>query len=1094
MSSDTYHITNFLTTTQQRTLSTVNNNELKQLILSHLHLKQSEKLIQVARATLDVINKINASDHRDKFFIHLIKEMDGSVSVPLQKISLILREGFFEEFLQHVNTPKKEYHSQRDLVFLIDKFCNVTLPRLLGVNATPIAASSNDTISLHETAYSDLMQCSSHHKFVGQINHYVDLRSGLKDHFTKIVNCILDKLDGNLKSPFTNYEKTSLAKVALRTIAPEITTIDSCHAQNLILNMISIADQIKRQVGDEVLANLYKSFLRKNDLDLEDFIDGMNLLLNTSKNKKCFYQSVASWKATSFAWDQLTTFFKVKQIVNPTENTPEDDIETRLQRFKNDPTVQRPLSDTHIQLIKEQYYLVEGFCKEYRTLGFPELIRNAHTIRNRAKSDTLESADRFRLIALGRLVIQSHFGIYPYNTQILALLGILVENKSWQAQVKTGEGKSTIIALWAFVMAMECQSADIITSARPLAIRDQIKFAQFFKNCDIITNHICHDKQKPEHFEAQVLYGPVFDFEFAWMKDILNNTNLFAARLKNPYVKRNFDCVCVDESDNLLVDGAQNAARMSSPAEISYDWIYVSILKYVRQHFAQNPGRMVTPNDINLIRQILVTVGGEKQAVPIPENKIKDWIKSACNALFILKQDIDYVVLTTSDHNGNRKREMKIVDIQTGRISENSRWGNGLHEFVEIKHDIVVMTETLTPISISHAVYYSYYRTVTALTGTAEFYQTKRIYGIESFDVPPHRPFKRIDHPAIIVNSVKNHYMAMLHYITQTRAQNRPVLVLCETIQDSKNVSEQLRFANIPHKVINEIQEEAEEVIISVAGLPGNVTVATNTAARGTDIILSEESLKNGGLQVYPVFFPDSSREYYQAVGRAGRQGQPGSSQMILCRKKEVTKWGLGLEALLPNDLFIQALEIRRSAHEESTAQSHVYIAKLARHLAVKAELFFTTFRQWADIVECEQFYERYSQALSTIKLAPNKVLDFTLLSELDLKLAENGKDLLLARESQPLQWKIYIKALVHRLQSKVIADWTLNFYQPISDDISSRIQNVDLKKTEIDAAFELRQTILNVYLAPDGTGILTYLKEIIGIDFLTILRRLNRL
>jgi preprotein translocase subunit SecA len=1096
MNISSSEVQSFLTSYEKKILSTVEVS-LQGLIVSNLFEIQSVEIAQIASKVLDIIGKSSPSQSRDRFFIHLLKDRIPLTPDRLKQILAVLDVGFFEKFLLTVDSNKKKYHPKEKILHLINTFYNDVIrpsqiQQQMILTSSSSSSSGSGSSSPIEVVYENLKRCQVYCKFVLLVNEYVSLTTERKDLISRIVQVMFDKLDSSEDFWFNDCEKLLLGKIILCTVGPDMNSVTFAYTENLIQNSLAVVLKVKTLIGDEILFRLCQSFLNKNGTHLEEFINSVNLILLVSPFKKTFHLSLRAWAAASYSWDQIQSCFNQTESVSQSKYTPEDSIRATLERFRNDATVQRQLTDAHLELISDQYRLVDNLCGEYCSLDFSELIYIAHTIRSRARDCTLEPLDRFKLIAVGRLAIKSYFGIYPYTTQILALLGVFIENKSWQVQVKTGEGKSIIIALWAFVMSMECRCLDIITSARSLAIRDQLKFADFFQKCDIITSHICYDIKKKDHFKAQILYGPAFDFEFAFMEDLLYDSQLFAARLTHPYIKRNFDCVCVDESDNLLVDTSQNSARLSLPAELTYDWIYSPILNYVRHHFTLENMRTVSQVHIDSIKDCLRAIGNERRVQSISDEEIRKKIESAIIALYLRKEDIDYVVRTTIDFQGTSRRAIQIVDLETGRISENSRWTDGIHEFIELIHDIVVEKETLNPISLSHAVFYHFYHTVTALTGTAEDYQTKGIYGIGSFDVPPHKPLKRRDLPAVIFDTQQGQYDGILQVITEMVRRQRPVLLLCETILDSKHASSRLDSANIPHTLLNEVQEESEETIIYRAGLPGSVTVATNTAGRGTDIILSAKSIENGGLHVLLTFFPDSDRIYYQAVGRAGRQGQPGSSQMFLCKEKEMIRRFRG-DFHGTNDDFLLALRLQRSIIEDLTTRRHLFQASIERHLANKTKIFFSLFHEWVHVVEQDHFSDSYSRMLCSIHLAPNKVLDFSHLFDFDLKLAETAKQLLLSPEQDSLNWKMLIEGVVKRVKYKILTAWSSNFYEPITK-ICNRGDDLEAKKSEIDLFFDAHAHSWNKYLSIDGKGTLIYLQELLSIDFIAILTRLGRL
>lgn len=569
------------------------------------------------------------------------------------------------------------------------------------------------------------------------------------------------------------------------------------------------------------------------------------------------------------------------------------------------------------------------------------------------------------------------------------------------------------------------------------------------------------------------------------MGDRLWGTNLFEERLKALYVKSNFDAVCVDESDNLLVDTAANGARLSFPAPISYDWIYAPILSFVKLKFQPNNLIHEIESLIPELRDFICQkVNPENQLLcrscsSIPDEKMKIWLRSAYHALYELKENHQYIIKTKRSSKGKiESRKIQIADIQTGRISENSRWSKGIHEFVEVKHDITVQQESLTSISLSHAVFYGFYKTITALTGTAETFQTQNIYNIKTFHVPPHKPLIRKDLPCIFAENTEAYYQLIVENAKDYMKLKRPLLILCETIHDSLLLEEQMRNSGIFCQLLNEIQEEEEHLIISRAGIPGKVTIATNAAGRGTDIILDLESEQNGGLHVLLTFYPCSEREEQQAIGRSGRQGQPGTSQMII-NKQSVLKT-LQLDDSVDSSTIAELLRERRIRIAWQQSIQHLKRARLERHLFSKIQFFFDAFRIWIKQMHRKEFLDEKSHGLCKIQLTEEKKNEiiFSNLTNQELAFASECKRLL-SEKTEPLSWKIFLENVIEHMKHKVITEWSLQFFQPIQEKIEQLALSENDLKEEIEEIFNAYFQKWEKYLEPNGRGISAYLEEL---------------
>lgn len=1105
---------------------------LRDLFIFRLFPAEDEIFIDVAILALNILAKSpknNASFEKlkERFFIGFIKNVNGRLKSTLEKILEITKEGFFADLLDKADSKKTIYYPPDELTNIIEQFYSQIFPVLKkqkqdkNVSSQDLQQASSSTLLF----FDQLMKCDKYFAFPKLGYQFLDSLPPQKKWNKDTYVFFFKQLDLSYHLEFDDYEKVELSKAIFRLHSPQLKE-SFLQCSEIDLNeFLTLCRELKSRGGEELL-DFYLSSLQKfAEPSIDEMIRVLNILLS-QLDKSNFFDQIEKWKEQKYDWKALIALLENELVEGGLpEHAFKEDIDIILARFRKDPTVEQSLSDEDIALIRKQYIEINQLCKKYNTFNFNKLINIAHQIREKIRGGTpVQESDRLHLFAIGRLALRLEFGVYLYSTQVLALLALFLKDKSRQGQVKTGQGKSLIVSLWAFIRSMECRAPDIITSARYLAVRDHHKSAHFFKRCGIETAHICYDKKIPQHFKAQVLYGPAFDFEFAWMQDILWGRKLFQQRLLNPFVSRNFDVVCVDESDNLLIDTARNGARLGSPAESSFDWIYSPILSFV----ALNKGMISSDLEKALfhLKNYLkehIAEQNIKVCEQLKDQQLMIWLKSAHRALFELKENIDYVIRIVIEYE-QPVRTIQIVDIETGRISENSRWSNGIHEFLEVKHDIVVQKESITPLSLSHAVFYGFYKTVTALTGTAERFQTKEIYGIDSFDVPPHQPLQRVDLPPVIAKNTAEFYHLIVQKTKECVKNNRPILILCRTIQDTLIIEEELKKHGISFKLLNEIQQEPEQVIVAQAGDPGKVTIATNTAGRGTDIIPTKESLQNGGLHVLPVFPFESKRSEDQGIGRAGRQGQPGSSQSILNREDpQIQKLIESQGKDLLDEEIIVMLHKQRELREKSEAKMQIAFAGLERFLAEKTHLFFNLYRTWADYVEQDTVLGNFAEKLSTFKLKSKKLYKFEHIANSDLLIA-NECIRLLSEKSEILSWKVFLQKGIERMKQKLINEWVKSFFEPAENQcktvglklnllktkleevfnhqsalndqdgytifdligqhyLSSVNECLDLTKSEINKEFANQWVQWEKLLAIDGSGLFLYLKEITTID-----------
>ena len=544
--------------------------------------------------------------------------------------------------------------------------------------------------------------------------------------------------------------------------------------------------------------------------------------------------------------------------------------------------------------------------------------------------------NQLHLFAIIRQCIRLQFGILPNNTQIIAAFGILSIPdglKGRIAQVRTGEGKSTIITIIATFLACQGRNVDIITANHYLAIRDQTKYHDYYEYFGIRCSHICQRPPKPENFDAQVLFGTNTDFEFSIMFDAIQDTRLrFISRngLRQPRI---CDAVIVDEVDNLLIDTALNSARIANPSSRDVSWVYEPLWCALQD----NAFLFLTSTQyLRLALQNYQNGRFSSQVHSFSDDMLITWRNSAFGASR-KRLDHDYVIRSSEDDD--EKLKVVIVDPDnTGRVMIGSRWSNGVHEFVEVMNHLKPETQSDTAAALSHPAFFNLYKNIYGLTGTMgediERKEVAEIYKVASFDVPPHKPCNRKEEPSQLVSCVTEHTKALINEIKKQQALRRPILILFPTISESEIFSKLLKERRIVHFVLNEKQKEDEEFIIAKAGEAGQVTIATNLAGRGTDIILSTESIDAGGLHLIFSFLPVNLRVEEQGYGRAGRQGQPGTCSMILSLEDPLI-CSLNTDQndkvqLLKNPNFLQSLREKRS--------DRVYNESKKRKLASKRE------------------------------------------------------------------------------------------------------------------------------------------------------------
>lgn len=342
--------------------------------------------------------------------------------------------------------------------------------------------------------------------------------------------------------------------------------------------------------------------------------------------------------------------------------------------------------------------------------------------------------------------------------------------------------------------------------------------------------------------------------------------------------------------------------------------------------------------------------------------KLLKLVQSAQTAYYQKKQNRDYIV----------RSDIVIVDYaNTGRTNEGCQWQSGIHQFLQVKHGLPPSAELLTSASISHPSFFAQYQEIYGLTGTMgeqiERLEVQEVYGVETFDVPPRFPSQRKTLKPRILPDKSKQAEVILRDIKQMKKSGRPTLILFESIKESNQFSDLLKSKGIAHQLLNETQKESEDYIIARAGESEAVTDATNTAGRGNNIILSQQSKNAGGLHMIFTFYPENSRVEEQGYGRAGRQGNPGSCCMII---HETDSRVISLLARSPEAIFLwmnatseqekfQILNKLRNDKIQEDSAERCYRSKLESYYFGSLSQFFSQLQSLRILMRNEEFEEQ---------------------------------------------------------------------------------------------------------------------------------------
>ena len=568
---------------------------------------------------------------------------------------------------------------------------------------------------------------------------------------------------------------------------------------------------------------------------------------------------------------------------------PARDIDVVLNEFLTpDELVQFPITADEAAKLKGRYQSVLEHLKTSRIVPLDELTLHAkkYALIYQQSQDP-EALDKLLAITIETLRRVNKLNLY--DTQILSILLFLEKPNDLRgraAQIGPGQGKSAIIAVKSALHALLGKKVDIITSSSYLAQFGEMTFKPFYETLGLISSSISHSPQTRDDFNADILYGVITDYQFPYLREGLYQSMLRYYERDEVWVKRPFDLVLIDEFDNVVLDLASHSARMAVPATEDIAWIYEPMLQFAKQH-----------PETATVRQLLdyfhnnVDKKYHDDLKTIDKKRLLRWYESAKIALFDKKEGRDYVIQKVARVVTGKKLEQDtivIVDFSiTGRPAEASEWQNGLHQFLQAKHGLVISPESLMAASISPIQYLNQYQTIFGLTGTlgdsSEREELLNVLHIDTRDVPPRFKSRLIHHELSLTETSAEQYQMVAEQLRSMQTQGRPVLVLLETINDARKLEDYLKtngFQN--YQVLDTQQKENENYLVARAGESGMITISTNAGGRGTDIILSPASLAAGGLHTLFLFYPKNTRVQTQGENRAARQGQPGSCGMIL--------------------------------------------------------------------------------------------------------------------------------------------------------------------------------------------------------------------
>ncbi|NQY42893.1 MAG: preprotein translocase subunit SecA, partial [Legionellales bacterium] len=540
-----------------------------------------------------------------------------------------------------------------------------------------------------------------------------------------------------------------------------------------------------------------------------------------------------------------------------------------------------------------------------KTEHFKEKIRQGKDIEH-----ILPEAFAVVREASTRILQMRHFDVQ--------LIGGLVLHHGKIAEMRTGEGKTLVATLPAYLNALSGKGVHIVTVNDYLARRDSEWMRPVYEFLGMTVGVILSDMSYEDRkvaYNSDITYGTNNEFGFDYLRDNMAFSN-------DERVQRELNFAVIDEVDSILIDEARTPLIISGPAEDSSD-LYIKINNIVPKldrtyeekgedgdYYVDEKSHQVTLSEKGhqKVEELMVNFGLIKEGTSLysaSNISLMHYLNASLKAHSLHTRDVEYVV-----QNG----EIVIVDEHTGRTMPGRRWSDGIHQAIEAKESVNIRNENQTLASITFQNYFRLYDKLSGMTGTAdtEAYEFQQIYKLEVIVIPTNKPMIRNDETDLVFLDIKSKYEAIVEDIKDCVKREQPVLVGTTSIEASEVLSELLRKYKIQHNVLNAKYHEKEAYIVAEAGRPGSVTIATNMAGRGTDIVLggsvdseisklgtgaTEQQISNiknnhivyhqkvidaGGLRIIGSERHESRRIDNQLRGRAGRQGDPGSSRFYL--------------------------------------------------------------------------------------------------------------------------------------------------------------------------------------------------------------------
>lgn len=660
--------------------------------------------------------------------------------------------------------------------------------------------------------------------------------------------------------------------------------------------------------------------------------------------------------------------------IHTKEKKPTDKLadRTRMTRF-----LQGVFGDAQKKILKRLYKKVleiNALEPKYEQMPDDELAKQTKVLRERAgkgKEKELDAvlADSF---AVAREASKRILGMRPFDVQ---LIGGMVLHEGNVAEMKTGEGKTLVAMLPAYLNALTGKGVHVVTVNDYLAQRDAgwnapvyhflglsvgviINQASYvydpeFENTEHEDERFRHLKPatRKEAYAADVTYGTNNEFGFDYLRDNMVDDPKYLRQ-------RGLNFAIVDEVDSILIDEARTPLIISAPAGENPDLYY----KFARiaaelgdsDYVFDEKRRSVALTDegVEKVQDLL----GIKNLYSTKHNRHVYHIEQALRAQIVFQRDKDYVVTNSGD--------VVIVDEHTGRLMQGRRYNEGLHQAIEAKEGVAVKQESMTLATISFQNFFRLYHKLSGMTGTAftEAEEFQQIYSLDVIQIPPNKPIQRVDKDDLIYKTEAGKLKAIAEEIKKYHEKGQPVLVGSGSIANNERIAKYLDSQGIKYELLNAKNNEREAAIVEKAGEKGAVTLATNLAGRGTDIKLGDGVKELGGLVVIGSERHDSRRVDNQLRGRGGRQGDPGTTQFFVSCEDDLMR-------IFQGDRIAMLMD--RLGVDENTPIQNKSVSKTLEAAQKRIEGF--NFDSRKNVVQYDNVINRHRKVVYTMR---RKILD----------------------------------------------------------------------------------------------------------------------